>query len=94
MGITIGITELRQHARRYLDRVRAGETVTVTDRGEPVAELRPLPRPEGALARVIERYKGTPEATAATTDKEDVDKALTGGVAPPAEEKKPEAEPK
>ena len=69
----------------------------------PVAELgaaRSLMRlgrlsdASSALARVIERYKGTPEATAATTDKEDVDKALTGGVAPPAEEKKPEAEPK
>ena len=69
----------------------------------PVAELgaaRSLMRlgrlsdASSALARVIERYKGTPEATAAATDKEDVDKALTGGVAPPAEEKKPEAEPK
>jgi len=63
MGLTIGITELSRHARRYLERVRAGETVTVTDRGELVAELRPLPpheapeapeAPEGSvLARLI-----------------------------------------
>ncbi|MCK9494379.1 MAG: type II toxin-antitoxin system prevent-host-death family antitoxin [Dehalococcoidia bacterium] len=42
MAITIGIRELRQHASRYLRRVRAGETITVTDRGEPVAEIRPI----------------------------------------------------
>lgn len=33
--------ELRQHASRYLDRVRAGETVEVTDRGALVALLIP-----------------------------------------------------
>jgi tetratricopeptide (TPR) repeat protein len=32
-----------------------------------------------ALARVIERYKGTPEAAEAAKLKEDVDRALTGG---------------
>lgn len=33
--------ELRQYASRYLDRVRAGETVEVTDRGTLVALLIP-----------------------------------------------------
>ena len=33
--------ELRQHASRYLDQVRAGNTVEVTDRGELVALLVP-----------------------------------------------------
>lgn len=35
--------ELRQHASRYLARVRAGETVEVTERGRPVARLVPVP---------------------------------------------------
>ena len=30
----IGVRELRQHASRYLDRVKAGETVEVTERGD------------------------------------------------------------
>ena len=37
----IGVRELRQHASRYLDLVKAGETVEVTERGELVALLTP-----------------------------------------------------
>jgi prevent-host-death family protein len=37
----IGIRELRQHASRYLDRVKGGESIEVTDRGRPVALLVP-----------------------------------------------------
>lgn len=39
----IGVRELRQHASRYLRRVRAGEVIEVTDRGTPVARLVPVP---------------------------------------------------
>jgi|SRR5829696_3370078 len=35
----IGVRELRQHASKYLRRVAAGESFTVTDRGVPVARL-------------------------------------------------------
>lgn len=38
----IGVRELRQHASRYLERVRRGETLEVTDRGRPVARLVPV----------------------------------------------------
>jgi prevent-host-death family protein len=38
----IGVRELRQHASRYLERVVAGETLEVTDRGRPVARLVPV----------------------------------------------------
>jgi prevent-host-death family protein len=41
----IGVRELRQHASRYLARVRAGETIEVTDRGRPVARLVPIGEP-------------------------------------------------
>jgi prevent-host-death family protein len=37
----IGVRELRQNASRYLARVKAGETVEVTERGELVALLTP-----------------------------------------------------
>lgn len=33
--------ELRQHASRYLARAAAGETLQITDRGRPVAQLVP-----------------------------------------------------
>lgn len=38
----IGVRELRQHASRYLLRVRHGETLEVTDRGQLVARLVPV----------------------------------------------------
>jgi prevent-host-death family protein len=40
----IGVRELRQHASRYLDRVRRGEAIEVTERGTPVARLVPVTR--------------------------------------------------
>ncbi|MGA8015205.1 MAG: type II toxin-antitoxin system prevent-host-death family antitoxin [Candidatus Dormiibacterota bacterium] len=46
--IRIGVRELRQHASRYLERVRSGETVEVTDRGTLVALLVP-PGPSEVL---------------------------------------------
>ncbi len=38
---TVGIRELKNRLSEYLRRVRAGETVLVTDRGEVVAEFTP-----------------------------------------------------
>jgi prevent-host-death family protein len=37
----IGVRELRQNASKYLSRVQRGETFEITDRGRPVAILRP-----------------------------------------------------
>jgi prevent-host-death family protein len=39
----VGARELKTRLGTYLQRVREGRTMVVTDRGEPVAELRPLP---------------------------------------------------
>lgn len=49
----IGVRELRQHASRYLDLVKAGETVEVTERGELVALLVPPQRADTARERLI-----------------------------------------
>ncbi|MGI8876782.1 MAG: type II toxin-antitoxin system Phd/YefM family antitoxin [Egibacteraceae bacterium] len=40
---TIGIRELRQHASRYLRLAEGGETIQITDRGRPLAQLVPVP---------------------------------------------------
>ena len=39
--MAVGVKELKNSLSRYLDAVRAGETVLVTERGRVVAELRP-----------------------------------------------------
>jgi prevent-host-death family protein len=40
----VGARELKTRLGTYLRRVREGRTLLVTDRGEPIAELRPLTR--------------------------------------------------
>ena len=39
----VGVRELRQNLSVYLDRVKAGETLEVTEHGQPVARLSPNP---------------------------------------------------
>lgn len=41
-GVDVSVTELRAHLRDWLDRVRAGGEVVITDRGIPVARLAAL----------------------------------------------------
>jgi prevent-host-death family protein len=41
---TVGSRELKTRLGAYLRRVREGATLVITDRGEPVAELKPLRR--------------------------------------------------
>ena len=59
----VGIRELRQDASTWVRRAAAGETIEVTDRGRPVAQLGPLashPRGLAALeaAGLIRHGKG------------------------------------
>ncbi len=39
---TVSISETKAKLSALLDRVKAGETITITDRGQPVARLVPL----------------------------------------------------
>jgi antitoxin (DNA-binding transcriptional repressor) of toxin-antitoxin stability system len=48
----VGVRELRQNLSIHLDRVKAGQTLTVTEHGHAVAELRPLPRADDPVARL------------------------------------------
>ena len=56
----VTIRELRNHGGDVIDRVAAGETLTVTRDGKPVAELRPLPRPPLSSAALLERFRHIP----------------------------------
>ncbi|TDD57544.1 prevent-host-death protein [Kribbella antibiotica] len=43
----IGIRELRDGLSRHLAYVREGHTITVTDHGKPIAQIRPVDGPSG-----------------------------------------------
>jgi prevent-host-death family protein len=48
----VGVRELRDHLSRYLERVKAGTEVVVTEHGVPIAYLVPRPR-SSKLAEMI-----------------------------------------
>ncbi len=57
----VGVRELRQNLSIYLDRVKEGETLEVTEHGYPVARLGPLPEtPLSGLDRLIAERRATP----------------------------------
>jgi prevent-host-death family protein len=64
----VGARELKTRLGTYLRRVRAGLTLVITDRGEPVAELRPL-SVDGSLPPAIGRLAARGAATLPTADK-------------------------
>jgi prevent-host-death family protein len=53
MAATVGIRELRQNLSRYIERVKAGESLTVTERGREVARLSPAGPKDSPLARLV-----------------------------------------
>lgn len=58
----VGARELKARLGTYLRRVRHGRTLVVTDRGQPVAELRPL-GPSGDAAAVLAKLKAAGAVT-------------------------------
>ena len=50
--IEVGVRKLKNSLSRYLRQVREGETIVVTDRGEPVARIVPAGVPEH-IARLM-----------------------------------------
>ena len=60
MSGTTTIRELRNHGGEVIDRVLAGESLTVTRDGTPVAELRPLSRRPHSAAAIVEHFRRLP----------------------------------
>lgn len=52
--------DLRNHGGRVLDRVAAGERVTITRDGTPVARLEPVVRGRLSATSLIERFRRLP----------------------------------
>ena len=57
---TVGVRELRQYLSVHLARVKKGQTLTVTEHGHVVAELRPVRPIEDGLSRLITEGRVTP----------------------------------
>ena len=51
--VEVGVRDLKNNLSRYLDRVRRGEEVIVTDRGRPVARLSALDHSTDRLAELV-----------------------------------------
>lgn len=49
----VGVRELRQNLSVYLRRVKAGESLRVTEHGQPVALLSPSTDPGSAYERLV-----------------------------------------
>jgi prevent-host-death family protein len=53
-GNTVGARELKVRLGTYLRRVRRGHRIVVTDRGQPVAELRPIGGEAGVQSILVD----------------------------------------
>jgi prevent-host-death family protein len=49
----VGVRELRQNLSVYLDRVKRGESLMVTEHGAVVAMLRPAPAADSVIDRMV-----------------------------------------
>jgi prevent-host-death family protein len=56
----VTIRELRNHGGEVVDRVAQGEPVTITRAGQPVAELRPIPKPPLSAEALLARWRRLP----------------------------------
>ncbi|MDA8399066.1 MAG: type II toxin-antitoxin system prevent-host-death family antitoxin [Actinomycetota bacterium] len=70
----VSIRELRNHGGDVVDRVAAGERLTLTRDGHPVAELRPLGRP--ASVRALKRRWSRLPPLDARAFRRDVDRVM------------------
>lgn len=67
----VGVRELRNNLSRYLDRVRGGEEVVVTDRGHAIARVLPI-----GTQRALDRLVAEGVVTPAQRPKEPAGKPL------------------
>lgn len=49
---SVGLREINQHFSQYIKVVKAGEEVLITERGQPVAIIKPVARTKSLAAKV------------------------------------------
>lgn len=57
---TVGVRDMKNNLSRYLDRVRQGEEILITDRGAPVARLVGAGSAASSLQGLIDAGLATP----------------------------------
>jgi prevent-host-death family protein len=75
----VTIRELRNHGGAVIDRVAAGDHVTVTRAGKPVAELRPAGPPSLTATALLKRWRRLPEVDPAAL-RADLDAVISGSL--------------
>ncbi|MDA0813996.1 MAG: type II toxin-antitoxin system prevent-host-death family antitoxin [Verrucomicrobia bacterium] len=75
----VTIRDLRNHGGDVVDRVLAGERLTVTRAGKEVAELRPLPKPGLDSSTLLSRWKNLP-AIDLETFRQDIDRLIDSSI--------------
>lgn len=54
--LSVGVRELKSHLSEYLRRLKAGETIIITERGRPIGRLIPEARlPEATVQEKMQR---------------------------------------
>ncbi|MEX2502470.1 MAG: type II toxin-antitoxin system prevent-host-death family antitoxin [Trueperaceae bacterium] len=71
----ITVRDLRNRGREVIDRVLAGERLTVTRSGRPVAELRPLRSRHLSATELLRRWRRVPHVDPARL-RDDVDTVI------------------
>lgn len=71
----VTVRELRNHGGRVIDKVQAGERLTITRDGHPVAELRPLPRVGPDPETLLQRWRHLPHVDPARL-RDDIDSLI------------------
>lgn len=71
----VTIRELRNRGGAVVDRVAAGESVTITRAGKPVAELKPVGPAPLTAATLLERWRRLPPVDPARL-RHDIDEML------------------
>ena len=79
----VGAYEAKTHLPKLLERVRRGERITITKRGKPIAELRPVAKTDrialrGALAR-LDESRARLRARGVRVSKEEILSAIREG---------------
>lgn len=65
----VGARELKTRLGTYMRRVKAGETLVVSERGQPIAEIRPVPKPVDEVEARLQRLAAEGFLTLATRRK-------------------------
>jgi prevent-host-death family protein len=71
----VAVRDLRNRGGEILERVAAGEAMTVTRDGHPIAELRPLARRPLQASLLLQRWQSLPLVDAAKL-RADIDDVL------------------